>query len=83
MLPDPYYPVYLAGAQLSDANFHFMPLLKENDFLVDFEAIPEEIAQKAKIDHFHLTSRKDHNIATKQLPCQALCRVFDERTLRL
>ncbi|MDD2521290.1 MAG: aminotransferase class I/II-fold pyridoxal phosphate-dependent enzyme [Anaerolineaceae bacterium] len=49
LLPDPYYPVYLAGAQLSDANFHFMPLLKENDFLVDFEAIPEEIAQKAKI----------------------------------
>ena len=49
LLPDPYYPVYLAGAQLADANYHFMPLLKENDFLVDFDAIPEDIAAKAKL----------------------------------
>lgn len=49
LLPDPYYPVYLAGAQLADARYHFMPLLKENSFLPDFDAIPEEVASEAKI----------------------------------
>jgi len=49
LLPDPYYPVYLAGAQLADAHHYFMPLLKENDFLPDFDAIPKDIAKEAKI----------------------------------
>lgn len=49
LLPDPYYPVYLSGAQLADARYHFMPLLKENDFLPDFDAIPEDVAKEAKI----------------------------------
>jgi len=49
LLPDPYYPVYLAGAQLADARYHFMPLTKENDFLPDFDAIPENVAREAKI----------------------------------
>ena len=49
LLPDPYYPVYLSGAQLADARYHFMPLLKENGFLPDFDAIPEEVAKEAKI----------------------------------
>ena len=49
LLPDPYYPVYLSGAQLADARYHFMPLLKEKNFLPDFDAIPEEVAKEAKI----------------------------------
>ena len=49
LLPDPYYPVYLAGAQLADARYHFMPLIKENNFLPDFDAIPENIAKETKI----------------------------------
>ena len=49
LLPDPYYPVYLAGAQLADARYHFMPLTKENNFLPDFDAIPEDVAREAKI----------------------------------
>lgn len=49
LLPDPYYPVYLAGAQLADAHYYFMPLTKENDFLPDLEAIPEKIAKEAKL----------------------------------
>jgi LL-diaminopimelate aminotransferase len=49
LLPDPYYPVYLAGAELAGAKYHFMPLLKRNNFLPDFDAIPEDVARKAKI----------------------------------
>src|SRR5665648_76834 len=49
LMPDPYYPVYYAGAQLASANIHFMPLRLENDFLPDFDAIPTEIADQAKM----------------------------------
>ncbi|MGV8050261.1 MAG: aminotransferase class I/II-fold pyridoxal phosphate-dependent enzyme [Anaerolineaceae bacterium] len=49
LMPDPYYPVYLAGAQLADSRIYFMPLLKENDFLPDFDKIPAKVAKKAKM----------------------------------
>ncbi|HOE35822.1 MAG: aminotransferase class I/II-fold pyridoxal phosphate-dependent enzyme [Chloroflexi bacterium] len=49
LMPDPYYPVYLAGAQLADSRVFFMPLLKENNFLPDLNAIPKEIAREAKM----------------------------------
>ena len=49
LLPDPYYPVYLSGAELASARYHFMPLTKENNFLPDFDAIPEDVAKEAKI----------------------------------
>ncbi|MGI6249762.1 MAG: aminotransferase class I/II-fold pyridoxal phosphate-dependent enzyme [Anaerolineaceae bacterium] len=49
LMPDPYYPVYIAGAQLADAEVYYMPLLKENEFLPVFEDIPEAIAKKAKM----------------------------------
>jgi len=49
LMPDPYYPVYMAGAELASARVHFMPLRKENDFLPDFDAIPAEVAQQAKL----------------------------------
>ena len=44
LLPEPYYQVYRSGAQLADTRYHFMPLTKDNNFLVDFEAIPEGVA---------------------------------------
>lgn len=49
LLPDPYYPVYLAGAQIADCRIYFMPLLKENNFLPDFDSIPEKIKKEAKL----------------------------------
>lgn len=49
LLPDPYYPVYLAGAQIAESRIFFMPLLKENGFLPDLDAIPESVAKEAKL----------------------------------
>jgi len=49
LLPDPGYPVYGVGAVITQAKRHYMPLLVKNDFLPDFEAIPREIAQQAKL----------------------------------
>ena len=49
LLPDPSYPVYQAGALISQAETYSMPLLAENGFLPDLSKIPEQIAQRAKL----------------------------------
>lgn len=49
LLPDPCYPVYRAGALISQAEVFTMPLLAENGFLPDLGKIPQEVADKAKL----------------------------------
>lgn len=49
LLPDPYYPVYLAGTQIAESKIYLMPLLRENGFLPDLKAIPKWIAKEAKL----------------------------------
>jgi LL-diaminopimelate aminotransferase len=49
LLPDPCYPVYPVGAQIAQAETLTMPLLAENDFLPDLDAIPEAEADRAKL----------------------------------
>lgn len=49
LVPQPGYPVYATGAQFAGGTPYIMPLLEKNDFLPDFDAIPEEIKQKAKM----------------------------------
>lgn len=49
LIPDPGYPVYAAGAILAGAEIYSMPLKEENNFLPDLKAIPESVAQKAKM----------------------------------
>lgn len=49
LLPEPCYPVFRDGAALAGAEIHYMPLLEENDYIIDLKAIPEELAKKAKL----------------------------------
>jgi LL-diaminopimelate aminotransferase len=49
LIPDPGYPVYKGGSLIAGAQIYSLPLLSENHFLPDLDAIPEEIARKAKI----------------------------------
>jgi len=49
LVPDPGYPVYAGSSILAGADVHLMPLLAENDFLPDLDAIPEDVARKAKL----------------------------------
>ncbi len=49
LIPDPGYPVYGIGAMLAGAQAHIMPLKAENGFLPDLDAIPEDVAKKAKL----------------------------------
>ncbi len=49
LVPDPGYPVYGIGTLFAGGESYKMPLKEENNFLPDLDAIPEEIAQKAKL----------------------------------
>ena len=49
LVPDPGYPVYGIGTLLAGGEPYNMPLKEENGFLPDLDAIPEDVADKAKI----------------------------------
>lgn len=49
LIPDPGYPVYNTGTIFAGGIPHKMPLLSENNFLPDLDAIPVDIRNKAKI----------------------------------
>jgi LL-diaminopimelate aminotransferase len=49
LIPTPAYPVYNTATIFAGGRSHFMPLLKENAFLPDLDAIPGEVAVKAKL----------------------------------
>lgn len=49
LVPDPAYPVYRAGTLFAGGIPYYMPLLKENEFLPDLEAIDPQIARRAKM----------------------------------
>ena len=49
LVPDPGYPVYRAGTIFAGGEPYFLPLREENDFLPDFDAVPEEVARRAKV----------------------------------
>jgi LL-diaminopimelate aminotransferase len=49
LVPDPSYPVYRMATVLSNGVVHEMPLLEENAYLPDYETIPMDVLEKAKI----------------------------------
>lgn len=49
LVADPGYPTYSMGAVMAGGTYYPMPLIEENDYLVDFEEIPAEVAAKATL----------------------------------
>ena len=49
LVPDPGYPVYSIGTMFCGGTPHFMPLLEENGFLPELEAIPRDVAERARL----------------------------------
>ena len=48
LVPDPCYPIFADGPRIAGAELYYMPLQKENDYVIQLQNIPEEIARKAK-----------------------------------
>ncbi|MDA1097054.1 MAG: LL-diaminopimelate aminotransferase [Chloroflexi bacterium] len=49
LVPDPGYPVYSIGTMLAGGESFLMPPTPENGFLPDFDAIPKDVANRAKL----------------------------------
>ena len=49
LVPDPAYPVYGVGTMFAGAESYIMPLREENGWLPDLSAIPNDVAQAAKV----------------------------------
>ncbi len=64
LVPDPAYPVYSVATRLADAIPHPVPLLAENDFLPDLDAIPSDIARKAKLMFLNYPNNPTSSVAT-------------------
>ena len=49
LCPDPGYPVYATLTRFAGGEPYFLPLKRENGFLIDLDAIPADVARRAKI----------------------------------
>jgi aminotransferase len=49
LVPDPGYPDYWSGVALAGAEMSFMPLMEQNGYLPDYDAISPEVAKRAKL----------------------------------
>ncbi len=49
LTPDPYYPVYLTAATSVGAEPYLLPLLEQNNYLLDLDNIPSDVLAKARV----------------------------------
>ncbi len=56
LVPNPAYPAHFRGPLIAGANVHSMMLSAEQDWVIDLGAIPDEVADRAKILYFNYPS---------------------------
>lgn len=66
LMPDPGYPDYMSGIALANADPVFMPLIEENDFLPDYQALPEEHLEQAKLMFLNYPNNPTAATASKE-----------------
>jgi LL-diaminopimelate aminotransferase len=66
LIPEPGYPVYNTGTIFTDGIPYFLPLIEKNNFLPDLDAIPADIAKKAKLIFVNYPNNPTAAIAPKE-----------------
>ncbi|MBS0017308.1 MAG: LL-diaminopimelate aminotransferase [Arthrospira sp. SH-MAG29] len=66
LIPDPGYPVYRTSTLFAGGEPYYVPLKAQNGFLPDLQAIPEEIARRAKLFWVNYPNNPTGAIATLQ-----------------
>jgi len=56
LVPSPAYPAHFRGPLIAGGNVHSLILKPDQDWLIDLAAIPDDIAQRAKILYFNYPS---------------------------
>lgn len=65
LVPDPGYPDYLSGIAMAHAEAYPMPLLAGNRYLPDFEAIPKDVLERAKLMYLNYPGNPTATLAPK------------------
>ena len=66
LCPEPGYPPYRSGTIFALCEPHVMPLRKENGFLPDLDAIPGDVAKRAKILYLNYPNNPTGAVATRE-----------------
>ncbi len=53
LVPTPSYPAHFRGPAIAGADIHTIPLKAENNWIIDFNDIPESLAKRAKVLYFN------------------------------
>ncbi|HWI65907.1 MAG TPA: aminotransferase class I/II-fold pyridoxal phosphate-dependent enzyme, partial [Symbiobacteriaceae bacterium] len=79
LCPDPAYPVYKTHTLLAGGTPYLMPLTRENNFLPDLKAIPEDVARKAKLMFINYPNNPTGAIAGIEFyeEAVAFCKKYD------
>ena len=72
VMPNPGYPPYERGTLFAEGKSYFVPLLKENNFLMDLSSIPKEIVKKSKILWINYPNNPTGAIASKEFFKEAI-----------
>ena len=79
LAPDPGYTVYATGAIMAGADPYVMPLTLENDWLPDLDAIPSDIAGRARLMWLNYPNNPTAAVAGREFLQRAVdfCRLHD------
>jgi LL-diaminopimelate aminotransferase len=72
LVPDPGYPVYAAGTWFAGGEVHWMPLRRANGFLPDLDAIPADVARRAKLMYLNYPNNPTAAVATRDFFARAV-----------
>src|SRR5881409_3003321 len=66
LVPSPGYPVYPVATAFAGGESYLMPLLKQNGFLPDLQAIPKDVARRAKLMFINSPNNPTSVVASKE-----------------
>ncbi|MFM7382644.1 MAG: aspartate aminotransferase [Microcystaceae cyanobacterium] len=66
LVPNPSYPVHFRGPAIAGANIYHLMLKPENNWLIDLKAIPEDVAQQAKMLFFNYPNNPTSAVAPRE-----------------
>lgn len=79
IIPDPGYQAYVGGTVLAGGEPYVVPLRPEHDFLIPLDAIPADVARRARILYLNYPNNPTAAIAPREYleECVAWCRRHD------
>ncbi|KPQ34363.1 MAG: LL-diaminopimelate aminotransferase [Phormidesmis priestleyi Ana] len=65
LVPTPSYPAHFRGPAIAGADIHTIPLYAKNDWIIDFNDIPPDLARRAKVLYFNYPNNPTGAVAPR------------------